>query len=102
MEINTVRLVNIGKIKAKVAIKTSEGFIIKGFKVVETENGIFVAMPSERTRLGKYIDTVTITDDSLKEMLETIVVDAYLKKKGRKPIEPAVTSESESGEDSEE
>lgn len=80
MEIVGIRQVNIGKIRAMVEVQTSEGFIIRGFKVVEGDNGLFVAMPSEKTRTGKYIDLVRIDDRSLKEMLETLVLDAYQKK----------------------
>jgi stage V sporulation protein G len=82
MEIVSYRNVNIGKIKASVDIRTMEGFIIKGFKVVEGDNGLFVGMPSERTRTGKYIDLVRIEDPSLKEMLETLVIDEYVKRTG--------------------
>jgi stage V sporulation protein G len=80
VDINAIRLVKKGKILATVDIRTSEGFVIKGFKVIDGENGLFVGMPSERTRAGKYIDTVTISDPSLREMLETIILDAYHKK----------------------
>jgi stage V sporulation protein G len=80
MKINAIRLVKIGKIVAIVDIQTSEGFIIKGFKVVQGDNGLFVGMPSEKTRSGKYIDTVNISDSSLKEMLESIILDEYQKK----------------------
>ncbi len=48
MEIVGIRQVNIGKIRATVDVQTSEGFIIRGFKVVEGDNGLFVAMPSEK------------------------------------------------------
>ncbi|MEJ2635061.1 MAG: septation protein SpoVG family protein [Calditrichia bacterium] len=81
MEISAIRMVNIGKIKAVVDVRTSEGFIIRGFKVVEGDNGLFVGMPSERTKSGKYMDLVKIDDWNLKEMLETLVLDAYNKKK---------------------
>lgn len=80
MEIVGIRLTSIGKIRALVDIQTSEGFIIRGFKVVEGDNGLFVGMPSERTRSGKYMDIVKITDSSLREMVETLVLDAYLAK----------------------
>jgi stage V sporulation protein G len=80
LEINAIRLVKIGKIHATVDIRTSEGFIIRGFKVIEGENGLFVGMPSERTRAGKYIDLVKIADPNLREILETIILDAFQKK----------------------
>ncbi|NTV84023.1 MAG: hypothetical protein HGA23_06970 [Bacteroidales bacterium] len=82
MDIVGIRQVSIGKIRASVDIQTSEGFIVKGFKVVDGDNGLFVAMPSERTRTGKYLDLVRIDDPSLKEMLETLVLDVYRRKIG--------------------
>ncbi|GAB4365531.1 MAG: septation regulator SpoVG [Calditrichia bacterium] len=84
MEIDAIRLLNIGKIRASVDIRTSEGIVIKGFKVVEGENGLFVGMPSERTRTGKYIDLVSISDKHLREMLDTLILDTYLEKVKKK------------------
>jgi len=80
MEINAIRLVKFGKIVATVDIQTSEGFIIKGFKVIEGDNGLFVGMPSEKTRTGKYIDLISLSDFHLKEMLESQIIDYYLQK----------------------
>ena len=80
MEIVGFRQLNVGKIRASIDIRTSEGFIIKGFKVIEGDNGLFVGMPSERSRTGKYIDLVRIEDPSLREMLEQIVIDHFRKK----------------------
>jgi stage V sporulation protein G len=80
MEVSAIRLVNIGKIRAIVDIRTSEGFTIKGFKVVEGDNGFFVGMPSERTKAGKYVDMVRVDEPELKEMLEAVALEAYEKK----------------------
>ncbi|GAB4341117.1 MAG: septation regulator SpoVG [Calditrichia bacterium] len=83
MEINAFRKVQIGKIRAKVDIRTKEGIIIKGFKVIEGENGLFVGMPSERTRLGKYVDTVQIPEEDTREMLVNLILDEYERRMGK-------------------
>jgi stage V sporulation protein G len=83
MEIVSFRKVSIGKIRATVDIKTSEGFVIRGFKVVEGDNGLFIGMPSERTRSGKYMDLVKVNDPILREMVEALVLDYYYKKTGK-------------------
>ena len=80
MEIVGIRQMNVGKIRASVDVRTSEGFIIKGFKIVEGDQGLFVGMPSERTRTGKYIDLVRIDDPNLREMLQQLVIDHYRRK----------------------
>lgn len=77
MEIVSFRNLTMGKIRASLDIRTTEGFIIRGFKVVEGEKGLFVGMPSERTRTGKYLDLVRIEDPTLKEMLESLILDEY-------------------------
>ncbi len=79
MEIVGVRKVNYGKVKALVDVRTSEGFVIRGFRVVEGENGLFVGMPSERTRTGKYVDMVKIDNPHLKEMLEELILEKFRK-----------------------
>jgi stage V sporulation protein G len=80
MEVVGIRQLNIGKIRASIDIRTSEGFIIKGFKVIEGEDGLFVGMPSERTRTGKYVDLVRVEDYNLREMLSSLVLDYYMRK----------------------
>lgn len=80
MEVVGIRQLNVGKIRASVDIRTSEGFIIKGFKVIEGDDGLFVGMPSERTRTGKYVDLVRVEDYNLREMLSSLVLDYYMRK----------------------
>jgi len=80
MEVVGIRQINVGKIRASIDIRTSEGFIIKGFKVIEGDDGLFVGMPSERTRTGKYVDLVRIEDYNLREMLSSLVLDYYMSK----------------------
>lgn len=97
MEISAIRLVNRGKIRAVVDIQTTEGFVIKGFKVVEGDRGLFVGMPSERTKTGKYVDTVRVGDPHTREMLETLVLEAYQgKARGSGPSKPDETGNAES------
>ena len=48
-------------------VATDEGFIIKGFKLVNGINGFFVGFPSEKRKdendEDKYYDTVWLTDE---------------------------------------
>ena len=37
-----------GKIRAFFDLQTDEGLVVKGFKLIEGMNGLFVAMPSEK------------------------------------------------------
>ena len=43
-----------GKLRAFFDLRTTDGFIIKGFKIVEGINGVFVGMPSVQNKEGEY------------------------------------------------
>ena len=61
MTIKDMRTGSWGKIIAFFTVVTSEGFEIKGCKLVEGVNGIFVSAPQEKNpKDGEYYDTVWI------------------------------------------
>ena len=65
-----------GKLRAFFDLKTSEGFIIKGFKLVEGISGLFVGMPSTQGKDGEYYDTI-FADKDLREQLQQVALRAY-------------------------
>ncbi len=59
MEVTDVRVRKIiadGKMKAIVSVTFDESFVVHDVKVVEGQNGLFVAMPSRRTPDGVFRD----------------------------------------------
>ena len=65
-----------GKIRAFFDLKTEEGFTMKGFKLVEGVNGLFVGFPSQKGSDGEYHDTVW-AERELKEKVTTMAHDLY-------------------------
>ena len=47
-----------GKIRAFFDLRTEEGFTMKGFKLVEGINGLFVGFPSQKGSDDEYHDTI--------------------------------------------
>ena len=76
MKITTMKAGEWGKIKAFFDIETEEGFTIKGFKLVEGIDGVFVGFPSAKNKDGDYNDTV-FADKSLREKLNKTAFDQY-------------------------
>ncbi len=64
------------KIKAFFDVETSEGFTIKGFKLVEGLNGLFVGFPSQKGKDEEYYDTVW-AGEQLKAKVNELALDAY-------------------------
>ena len=59
-----------GKIKAFFDLQTEDGFTIKGFKMVEGTNGMFVGFPSQKNKDDEYHDTVWADKDVKEQVIE--------------------------------
>ena len=63
-----------GKVKAYGSIVFDEGFIVRGFKLIEGEKGLFVAMPSRKTASGEFKDTAhPITAEARTAVIESLL-----------------------------
>jgi len=70
---------NTGKLKAFCDLLFGELFLIKGFRVIEGEKGIFIGMPQQRSSQGKWFDVFSPMTKELREYLNEIVIQAYNK-----------------------
>ncbi len=76
MKIERMNKGNWGKIRAFFDLQTEEGFTIKGFKLVEGINGLFVGFPSQKGSDDEYYDTVW-ADRDVKEQVNQLAVKTY-------------------------
>ena len=76
MKISRINKGDWDKVKAFFDVETSEGFTIKGFKLVEGLNGLFVGFPSHKGRDDEYYDTVW-AEKELKDKVNELALDAY-------------------------
>ena len=65
-----------GKIRAFFDLQTEDGFTIKGFKLVEGINGLFVGFPSQKGSDDEYHDTVW-ADREVKEQVNQLAIKTY-------------------------
>ena len=81
MKIENINKGPWGNTQAFFDIKTNEGIVIKGFKLVEGINGLFVSMPSRKGKdqqgEDKWFDTIWIEDQNLRNTLNQLALDAY-------------------------
>ena len=59
-----------GKIKAFFDLQTEDGFTIKGFKLVEGTNGLFVGFPSQKGNDDEYHDTIWVEKEVREQVIE--------------------------------
>ena len=80
MEITDVRVRKInteGRMKAIVSITLDDEFVIHDVRVVEGNNGLFVAMPSRKTRDGEFRDIAHPINSETRERMQKAVLEAY-------------------------
>jgi stage V sporulation protein G len=53
------------------------GFIVKGLKVVQGKNGLFLSMPQEKAKDGKWYSSFYPLTEEAKEGLSRVVLGAY-------------------------
>jgi stage V sporulation protein G len=80
MNVTDVRIRRIsqeGKMKAIVSVTLDNAFVVHDVKVVEGQNGLFVAMPSRRTPEGAFRDIAHPISANARETIQTAVLKAY-------------------------
>jgi DNA-binding cell septation regulator SpoVG len=67
----------MGSTKAFADISVCDSFVINSLRVREGENGLFVAMPKEEGRNGRWYFAVIPLRRDVKEEIERVVLEAY-------------------------
>ena len=76
-DVRVRKILTEGKMKAIVSVTLDDMFVIHDVKVVEGQNGLFVAMPSRKTPDGEFRDIAHPITSSAREVIQTAVLQAY-------------------------
>ena len=80
MQINDVRIRKIsaeGKMKAIVSVTFDNEFVVHDIKVIEGQNGLFIAMPSRKTPDGEFKDIAHTINTSTREKIQEAILSEY-------------------------
>lgn len=78
MEVSRIhKLDGAGSTKAFCDLAISDILVIKGLRVVAGEKGLFVSMPREEGKDGKWYNTVIPLKREVKDEIEKLVLEAY-------------------------
>jgi stage V sporulation protein G len=80
MEITDIRIRKVeseGKLKAYVTVTFDACFVVHNVKVIEGRSGVFIAMPSRRTKNGEYKDVAHPINTEFRAELQSRILDAY-------------------------
>jgi stage V sporulation protein G len=65
-----------GKTAAFLDVQTGDGITIKGFRLVNGSNGLFLASPDQKGKDGKYYETVILPKE-MKTDLEKMAIEEF-------------------------
>ena len=71
------KLEGTGATKAFCDVSVFDSIVINGLRVVEGKDGLFVSMPREEGKDGKWYNTVIPLKREVKDQIERIVLEAY-------------------------
>ena len=71
------RLADEGRIKAFADIGINDALLIKGIRVVQGKNGLFVSMPVEQGKNEKWFERVRCLSQEIRELISEKVLAAY-------------------------
>lgn len=78
LEISRIhKLDGTGPTKAFCDLSIFDSLLIKGLRVVAGEKGLFVSMPREEGKDGKWYNTVVPLKREIKDEIEKVVLEAY-------------------------
>lgn len=80
MKITDVRLRKVNsenRMKAVASVTFDNEFVIHDIKVIESQNGLFIAMPSRKTPNGEFKDIAHPINAETREKIQTAILEAY-------------------------
>ena len=80
MEITDIRVRKVageGKLKAYVTVTFDDCLVVHNVKIIEGKNGVFIAMPSRKTRAGEYKDVAHPIHPEFRTELQNKILEKY-------------------------
>ncbi|WP_053955545.1 septation regulator SpoVG [Inediibacterium massiliense] len=89
MEVTDVRMRKIsdeGKMKAIVSVTFDNAFVVHDIKIIEGQNGLFIAMPSRKIGEGDFRDIAHPINSETREKLQQKIFEEYEKVKNEQEV----------------
>lgn len=80
MQITDVRVRKVakeGKLKAVVSVTIDDEFVVHDIKIIESEKGLFIAMPCKKALDGEYRDIAHPINAGTREKIQSLILEKY-------------------------
>ena len=80
MEITDVRIKKVdtpGKLRAYVSVTFDGCFVVHNLKIISGQSGVFIAMPSRRTKTGEYKDIAHPINPEFRRVVQERILQEF-------------------------
>ncbi len=80
MQITDIRIRVVdtdSKMKAVASVTFDDAFVVHDIKIIEGEQGLFIAMPSRKTRDNEYRDIAHPINGEMRNQLSNAIIERY-------------------------
>ncbi len=80
MQITDIKIRKVegqNRLRAVASITIDNAFVIHELRVIEGQNGLFIAMPNKKTPQGEYKDIAHPINVETRQMIEDVVLAKY-------------------------
>lgn len=80
MEITDIRIRKVeaeGKMKAVVSVTFDNEFVVHDIKIIESQSGMFIAMPSRKTPSGEFRDIAHPINADARNKVQSAILEKY-------------------------
>ncbi len=93
MEITSVSVRKMEKegsrMKGIASVLLDDSFAVHDIRIIEGDNGLFIAMPSRKTQVGNYRDIAHPINPEVRAMFQDKIIEAYHKAEDPVEVEEA-------------
>ena len=76
--VHRVRRIESGTaLRAFVDISINDAILIRGVRVVQGKDGLFISLPSEKAKDNKWYESVRCLNNEVKQSIQDAVIKAY-------------------------
>jgi stage V sporulation protein G len=80
MQVTDIRIRKVsseGKLKAYVTVTFDDCFVVHNVKIIEGKTGVFIAMPSRKTKNGEYKDVAHPINSDFRTKIQEQILTEY-------------------------
>ncbi len=86
-DVRVRKITQEGKMRAIVSVTLNDKFVVHDVRVIEGNNGLFVAMPSKRTPNGEFRDIAHPINSETREVIQESVLEVYNRELSAAPVQ---------------